>query len=439
MHKSSGIVLSIFCAVFGSLPIILNSTFNTSGVSGDEIPLQKATSSLNHQYSIIACLGAYSPLVLELIADSVYFSYNKRPLYGISSLWVLVLSVNIPNIIILSNIHTFETYYYHIPWIFGFRNILVSITLFSAMAEYGTPVWTNRNTSFWVLSYAYKLSSWANTDSTFLAGTNYLLATIDIISRKFYDKELIDTIEDIENSVDMAVEILNNLIIYDKLSTNILTLETSLISVRRFVGDSVQPFFIQAREKGVHLRVDFKDHCAVSYGRSRIRADHSKLGQVLRHIVSNALKFSRRDGKVIVNLKLNKKRLKKTSLVSPVAVFGDNTMAGTSGSMSGSASIPNTLRIDVIDNGPGISPQQQQQQQSHNRGDSLMTVLDTKFDMKSLEGNQHEINSCSGRTNSLTNTNSNSIISSSIQTMNLGWSSNLYTSEKSMSSVCFVQ
>ena len=67
----------------------------------------------------------------------------------------------------------------------------------------------------------------------------------DELSQNPEHKEWVVMVEDLERSCDTSVEILNSLLTYEKLTTNILELEKTSILVRSFVSDNAHPFFLQ--------------------------------------------------------------------------------------------------------------------------------------------------------------------------------------------------
>lgn len=105
---------------------------------------------------------------------------------------------------------------------------------------------------------------------------------------------LLDTVGDISTSVDTAVNILNDLLTYEKLSANILTLELAEVAIKKFIHAVIRPFFLQARESGIELHISFIGSLRPEDIEIFLSIDKSKVAQVVRNLVSNALKFSKR-------------------------------------------------------------------------------------------------------------------------------------------------
>ena len=58
-------------------------------------------------------------------------------------------------------------------------------------------------------------------------------------------KNKVEVIEEVQHSVDLAVNILNDLLAYEKLEGNIMQTQTKRLKVWRFIQDSIRPFMLQ--------------------------------------------------------------------------------------------------------------------------------------------------------------------------------------------------
>jgi signal transduction histidine kinase len=109
-----------------------------------------------------------------------------------------------------------------------------------------------------------------------------------------------DLILELQESSTNAVTVLNELLSYDKIEMNSFHIEKEVMSVWQLISNSIKPFNIQAREKGIQIEVDLDiDHMENSDEKKSnmmtlcLFGDPIKLNQVIRNIVSNALKFSK--------------------------------------------------------------------------------------------------------------------------------------------------
>jgi signal transduction histidine kinase len=110
-----------------------------------------------------------------------------------------------------------------------------------------------------------------------------------------------------------AVEVLNDLLNYDKVEGGNLKLEFSYVDVGSVAQRVIMAMHVQAQQKDISLTVqDERSPNSPTYnsGASQLAdsrvtvGDTYRLGQVLRNLVSNALKFTPACGKVLVTSKL---------------------------------------------------------------------------------------------------------------------------------------
>jgi signal transduction histidine kinase len=117
----------------------------------------------------------------------------------------------------------------------------------------------------------------------------------------------IDLITDIEESSDTAIAVLNDLLNYDKIGMGTLQIEHKVVYMWDVISSNVNPFFVQAREANVELLLQMMPF---TNGTSAAEAeaarhlltlgDSVKLGQVVRNLVSNAVKFTPSGGTITV-------------------------------------------------------------------------------------------------------------------------------------------
>ena len=105
-----------------------------------------------------------------------------------------------------------------------------------------------------------------------------------------------DTIQLTKDACTSAVDIQNDMLAYEKLDENILSVESSRVLIAILVEDMIKPFTVQARQKGVHIM--FEE--TVGMREIFVSADEHKLAQVLRNLLANAVKFTLPNGTVTV-------------------------------------------------------------------------------------------------------------------------------------------
>jgi signal transduction histidine kinase/CheY-like chemotaxis protein len=136
------------------------------------------------------------------------------------------------------------------------------------------------------------------------------------------DKERWETLNDVSLSCAVAVDILNDLLCYEKLESGILELHKENITVDSFMTGCISMITVQAKECGVTMSLQREvaqssrtsllcendvdnDSELVSLSlqpTDSIFADKFKMDQVIRNLISNALKFTPRGGTVTIKM-----------------------------------------------------------------------------------------------------------------------------------------
>ena len=125
-----------------------------------------------------------------------------------------------------------------------------------------------------------------------------------------------ETLVETQSACGAALDILNELLLFDKLETGALILHKQSVPVTELVEDSVKMFSAQAREKNVELSITNSDEAMLELrvedkgevplalcDTDEVYVDKCKMVQVIRNVVSNAIKFTPASGKIQVNLK----------------------------------------------------------------------------------------------------------------------------------------
>ena len=159
-----------------------------------------------------------------------------------------------------------------------------------------------------------------------LSGLNYLT------NQKELDANLMETISSIRLSCSTAIDILSDLLTYEKIESGVQQLELAELDLHATIRSILHQLVVQARDNGVTLTFNY--NCVQDEQTCigpLVSADSKKLGQVVRNLVSNAIKFSGKDGVVAAVL-----------IVCP-----------------GNDGRDPFVRFEVNDNGPGISKDNQ--------------------------------------------------------------------------------
>ena len=111
------------------------------------------------------------------------------------------------------------------------------------------------------------------------------------------NKDILDeTIVEVRNSCAVAVDILNDLLLYEKFDDGIFSLSKSEVKIADYFVEAVSVYKVQARASEIAFEINTSGVDDVL-----INIDVTKFSQVLRNLLSNALKFTPKGGKVDVS------------------------------------------------------------------------------------------------------------------------------------------
>ena len=68
---------------------------------------------------------------------------------------------------------------------------------------------------------------------------------LQLLKSEAAEQSSIDTIDEIKLSIDIAVNILNDLLVYEKLEGNIMELHCKNIQIQELIADTIRPFTLQ--------------------------------------------------------------------------------------------------------------------------------------------------------------------------------------------------
>lgn len=187
---------------------------------------------------------------------------------------------------------------------------------------------------------------------------NSCVLGLNFVSKRFQEADLIPSaeetvglLEEIKVSCKTAVEFMDNLLLYEQVDSLQLPLYRKTEDLATICDNVICSHQLNARELGVRLSMDI--HPAIEFGGNtgHIQAlsfiDKSKIGVVLRNLVSNALKFTPRSGEVTCSLE----PLTRNEREELVAV--DRTSSGMV--------VCTHVRMTVSDTGPGMTSDQSAQ------------------------------------------------------------------------------
>jgi len=178
----------------------------------------------------------------------------------------------------------------------------------------------------------------------------------DLLSAEQLD-DMLATSCHVLSSCQTASQTLTDLLTVDKIGDGKLTIKPEACNPWSFIRSSMGPFTIDAAEKNILFVCDCNDKTSVTpvgnvtessedfhgVDDCYISIDKFKFNQVLRNLLSNALKFTPREGKVTLMAEVTNHDPKTSKVFS----------------ITNNATFSRVLRVSVTDNGPGIRKEDQ--------------------------------------------------------------------------------
>eukprot|EP01042_Synura_sphagnicola_P001843 gene1843-biopygen1985 len=169
----------------------------------------------------------------------------------------------------------------------------------------------------------------------------------DVLPKYILDPDILDSVVTSQSACSVSVNILTDLLTFDKIEDGELKLDRHEVSVTDLVLSSTAIFQAQAREKGVMLTTE------IAFDpRLLMRVDRAKMSQVVYNLVSNGLKFTPSGGRVSVTVTLEEEPPSPRGNVytsTPLRAIHESTPG------SPSAAGPLYVKITVTDTGAGLS------------------------------------------------------------------------------------
>ena len=121
-------------------------------------------------------------------------------------------------------------------------------------------------------------------------------------------------VQDIQSNAQSSIDVLNDLLNYDKVETGTLSLELTILSMWKLIEKTTNEFVLPATKKKIDFQLIFTDleqkepnlarqasALRVEVRKCQVVGDAVRLTQVLRNLVSNAIKFTPEGGKLTLH------------------------------------------------------------------------------------------------------------------------------------------
>lgn len=154
-----------------------------------------------------------------------------------------------------------------------------------------------------------ELKQATKTKSNFLANMSHEIRTplnaiigfIDILHESESDEEKKNYLEITKTSSESLLTIINDILDFSKMESGNLVMESIDFDLKKLIREIGLLFFESAKEKDIHLKIHFDSDVP-----HFINGDPIRFKQVATNLISNAIKFTHRDGEVRMNVDYDK-------------------------------------------------------------------------------------------------------------------------------------
>ena len=128
---------------------------------------------------------------------------------------------------------------------------------------------------------------------------NGIIGFTDILTKKDLDKESQKYINIIHNSSETLLNIVNDILSFSKIEDGKLKLNETACSFKNEIENTLSTFKSLAYKKNILYDISIDSTIP-----NNLKCDIQRLKQVINNLISNAIKFTPKNGKVAVNIKL---------------------------------------------------------------------------------------------------------------------------------------
>ncbi len=133
---------------------------------------------------------------------------------------------------------------------------------------------------------------------------NAILGFIDLLKEKESDEEKLKYIATVQNSSNTLLGIINDILDFSKIESGNLSIDKVDFNVDEEFKTLVELFRAKASEKSVNLTLNMDPNMPAA-----LHSDPLRIKQVIANLLSNALKFTPRNGKVELNIGYQNRQL----------------------------------------------------------------------------------------------------------------------------------
>ena len=143
---------------------------------------------------------------------------------------------------------------------------------------------------------------------------------------------VMDTVYGIQDASNASLEVINELLEFEKLAAGLTTLECVPTPILPFLEQAMKQHLLPARNKSISFELELLSIISPTFS---FNVDPMKLTTVFRNLFSNAIKFTNKDGRVTVRVEIKHSTLGKEVVEVSVQDTGAGLSAANLGKLFG--------------------------------------------------------------------------------------------------------
>ena len=125
---------------------------------------------------------------------------------------------------------------------------------------------------------------------------NALLGYSELMKRELTDPKLLDYQEKMEQSGNLLLSIINNVLDMARIESGKMELDENYVKIRDIYQGVYKIFQAEAEKKGIHLEMEYKVQ------HEHVICDETKNREVFLNLISNAVKYTASGGTVTIRI-----------------------------------------------------------------------------------------------------------------------------------------
>lgn len=148
---------------------------------------------------------------------------------------------------------------------------------------------------------------------------NSIIGFLDLLHDTRLDPDQLEYLNTVKSSTESLMVVMNNILDMIRIESGMLVIENAELDLKHNIFNTVKSYFAQAEDCGVTVSTDVDENIP-----EVLLCDQLRINQILKNLLCNAVKFTKKGG----NVKLTAKLLEETEMSARVLISVQDTGVG---------------------------------------------------------------------------------------------------------------